>query len=138
MASQSGAFSGELRSQPMRFVEAVTYFAEHVLPGKQAAESVEAHGGADLESGVRFGDAAPDDEAAGQRAQLRFGLRHLRRAAVLGDASAQYELGSAYYRGQWVPRNPRQAMRWLRSAAAGGNAEARAFIERVQRADALN
>ena len=75
MASQSGAFSGELRSQPMRFVEAVTYFAEHVLPGKQAADSVEAHGGADLERGVRFGDAAPDDEAAGQRAQLRFGLR---------------------------------------------------------------
>jgi TPR repeat protein len=72
------------------------------------------------------------------RADIRAGLQHLRRAAVLGDASAQYELGNAYYRGQWLARSPRQAMRWLRSAAAGGHAEARAFIERVQREGALN
>ena len=74
----------------------------------------------------------------GVRADVRTGLRLLRRAAVLGDASAQHELGSAYYRGQWLARNPKLAMRWLRSAAAGGNAEARAFIERVQREGMLN
>ncbi|HWU85263.1 MAG TPA: hypothetical protein VN028_07990, partial [Rhodocyclaceae bacterium] len=69
---------------------------------------------------------------------VRSGLRHLRRAAVLGDLNAQYELGSAYYRGEWLTRNPKQALRWLRSAAAGGHEEARAFIERVQRGGALN
>ena len=96
-------------------------------------------------AGRALGDWTPAERARfmahlpqGVRADLRSGLRYLRRAAVLGDASAQYELGSAYYRGQWLALNPKLAMRWLRSAAAGGNAEARAFIERVQREGALN
>lgn len=62
----------------------------------------------------------------------------MRRAAVLGDANAQYELGCAYYRGQLMPRNLRQAMRWLRVSATGGNDAARAFMERLGQGGVLN
>ncbi len=65
-------------------------------------------------------------------------LRWLRRAALLGEVNAQYELGCAYYRGQGVKRSLRLAMKWLRSAARLGNAEALAFLERVERGHRLN
>lgn len=60
--------------QPLRFVKAVTHFAEHVLTRKQRAESLEAHCRTDFQRGVRFGDSTSDDETARQHG-LRLGLR---------------------------------------------------------------
>ncbi|MBU3908452.1 MAG: sel1 repeat family protein [Gammaproteobacteria bacterium] len=74
----------------------------------------------------------------GVRRDVRLALRHLRRAAVLGEVNAQYELGLAYYRGAGVVKNLRLAMKWLRMAANHGQDEARAFIERIERGQQLN
>jgi len=68
----------------------------------------------------------------------REGGRWLRKAAALGEADAQYELGCAHYRGDGVTRSLRLAMKWLRSAANLGNESAQAFLERVQHGDKLN
>ena len=74
----------------------------------------------------------------GVRRDAKLGLKHLRRAALLGDAHAQYEIGCAYYRGRGVTKNLKLAMRWLRMAAEIGQDEARAFLERIERGSKLN
>jgi TPR repeat protein len=74
----------------------------------------------------------------GVRRDARQALRHLRRAAVLGEINAQYELGVAYYRGIGVVKSARLAMKWLRMAASQGQEEARAFLERIERGQKLN
>ncbi len=63
---------------------------------------------------------------------LREGLRWLRKAAALGEASAQYELGCAYARGQGVPCHQRLAMKWLRKASRAGHEGAVAFMASLQ------
>ena len=40
----------------------------------------------------------------GVRRDAKAGLKHLRRAALLGEVNAQYELGAAYYRGAGVAK----------------------------------
>lgn len=72
----------------------------------------------------------------GVRRDLRAALRHLRRAATLGDINAQFELGSAYYRGRGVARSPRLALKWLRQAAYHGHEEAQSFLLRLEQAAA--
>ncbi len=47
----------------------------------------------------------------------------LRKAAELGDAQKQYELGNRYYTGRGVVKDQTEAMRWWRKAAEQGDAE---------------
>ena len=49
-------------------------------------------------------------------------------AAVLGDASAQYEIGIRYAAGEAVMPNPWEAARWIRRSAAQGHAGAQFFL----------
>ena len=44
-------------------------------------------------------------------------LRHLRRAAELGNRSSQYRLGELYLQGRFVERDPAKAARWIHRAA---------------------
>lgn len=41
-----------------------------------------------------------------------------------GDAGAQYEIGQKYSKGDGVPKNPGDAVKWLEKSAAQGNADA--------------
>jgi hypothetical protein len=51
-----------------------------------------------------------------------------RRAAMLGDAEAQFQTGRAYERGLGVPVNLAEALAWYRKAAAQGNARAENYL----------
>lgn len=59
---------------------------------------------------------------------VREGYRWLRKAAVLGMADAQYELGRAYAEGRGGLCRPRLSMKWLRSAARQGHSAAQTFL----------
>jgi TPR repeat protein len=48
----------------------------------------------------------------------------LRQAAEGGDAAAQYRLGRMYFRGEGVPKDDAEAIRWSRKAAEQGYAAA--------------
>src|SRR5689334_10418785 len=48
-------------------------------------------------------------------------IRWCRKAADLGDATAQVVLGNMYYYGQGVPQDYAEAVRWFRKAAAQGD-----------------
>jgi TPR repeat protein len=48
----------------------------------------------------------------------------LEKAAILGHAGAQAQLGVRYLRGQGVTRDPDRAKSWLERAADQGNREA--------------
>ncbi|MGH6878031.1 MAG: hypothetical protein ACREHV_11750, partial [Rhizomicrobium sp.] len=48
----------------------------------------------------------------------------LERAAVRGEAVAQYRLGTLYAEGHGVPADPAKAFRWYAAAAKGGNRKA--------------
>jgi tetratricopeptide (TPR) repeat protein len=74
----------------------------------------------------------------GVRRDAKRALKHLRRAAMLGEPNAQYELGCAWYRGAAGAKNPKLAMKWLRMAAAHGHEAARAFLERINAGGKLN
>ena len=74
----------------------------------------------------------------GVKRDARLAMRHLRRAAILGEVNAQYEVGTAYYRGNGVAKSLRLAMKWLRTAAGQGHEQARAFIERIESGKKLN
>ncbi len=51
-------------------------------------------------------------------------IKTLSTAAQLGHKMAQYELGVAYLRGEHIPRNDVEGVRWLKSASDSGNLEA--------------
>ena len=51
---------------------------------------------------------------------------NLLRRRLLGDADAQYNLGTLYFVGQDVPQDYTEAVRWLRRAAEQGNANGQA------------
>lgn len=57
-----------------------------------------------------------------------------RKAAALGDANAQYSLGSMYYGGLGVERDIEQATVWLGKAAGQGHAEAKRHLKEMRRA----
>mgnify|MGYP001451244388 CR=1 FL=1 len=51
-----------------------------------------------------------------------------RQAAELGDAEAQYNLGSCFSRGYGVEQDTEQAVHWYRLAAEQGDAEVLAWL----------
>jgi hypothetical protein len=51
-------------------------------------------------------------------------IRHLRSAAMDGDAIAQYQLGMLYLRGKILQKNPASAAKWFEKAAQQGHARA--------------
>jgi len=55
-------------------------------------------------------------------------LDSLRKAAEQGNASAQFNLGAAYYNGDGVPQDYAQAAAWYRKAAEQGNSEAQYYL----------
>lgn len=57
---------------------------------------------------------------------------YFRRAADLGFAKAQYNLGRCYYHGIGVPMDMEKSREWISKAAAQGNQEAAAFMEDEQ------
>ena len=61
----------------------------------------------------------PDDGGAPEDA-----AESLRRAAELGDAEAQYELGERYFNGDGVERDYVEAVKWFRKAADQGDSNA--------------
>ncbi len=52
----------------------------------------------------------------------------LLKKAESGDLKAQFELGSRYNYGRDLPRNTREALRWLRKAAQAGNTDAQRLL----------
>ena len=52
----------------------------------------------------------------------------LKEQAASGDATAQYNLGMAYYNGQGVPQDFAQAIVWFRKAADQGNIDAQFYL----------
>ena len=48
----------------------------------------------------------------------------LQKKAESGDAAAQYNLGRCYYGGLGAPKDYKEAVKWISSAAAQGNADA--------------
>lgn len=67
------------------------------------------------------------------RRNLRESFRLLRRAAVLGDASAAFSLGYAYDRGLGTPRDTGKALWWYRRAAREGYGIAASNIATIYR-----
>ena len=51
-----------------------------------------------------------------------------RQAADLGDARAMNELANLYRRGDGLPRNPSEALKWFTKSAEAGNASAMVFL----------
>ena len=49
-------------------------------------------------------------------------LAQLQKGADSGDATAQYDLGRLYYKGDGVPKDTAKAAEWWHKAAAQGNA----------------
>jgi TPR repeat protein len=56
------------------------------------------------------------------------GLAELRAQAEQGDAEAQYNLGFMYEKGQGVPQDDTEAVRWLRLAAEQGDVQAQSNL----------
>lgn len=52
----------------------------------------------------------------------------LRKKSEAGDAHAQFELGSRHNYGRDLPKNTREALRWLRKAAQAGHTEAQRLL----------
>lgn len=52
----------------------------------------------------------------------------LRKKAEAGDTRAQFELGSRHNYGRDLPKNTREALRWLRQAAQAGHTEAQRLL----------
>lgn len=69
---------------------------------------------------LRPGDTA-NLEVWRYRSDLDF-IATLRRFAEQGNAAVMHRLGGMYARGQGVPRDPSEAVRWYRMAASAGNA----------------
>jgi TPR repeat protein len=56
-----------------------------------------------------------------------------RRAAERGHIDAQYNLGCMYLRGEGVPSDPTEGLRWLRCAADQGDGQTLGFLSEVYR-----
>ncbi|MCE2453479.1 MAG: sel1 repeat family protein [Nitrospinae bacterium] len=65
-----------------------------------------------------------------ERGNHETGLRTFRLLAEKGDAVAQFKLGVMYDRGENVPQNFAEAVKWYRAAAEQGHAEAQLAIGR--------
>ncbi|MBF0463302.1 MAG: sel1 repeat family protein [Magnetococcales bacterium] len=60
-------------------------------------------------------------------------LAAIRKAADMGDAKSQFELGKLYKSGQGVRQDDNEAARWYRKAAAQGLASAKEALEALDR-----
>ena len=58
------------------------------------------------------------------------GIEMLEAAANRGHVDSQFELGTRYYRGIDVPRDPEASKKWLEQAAKGGSRQA---VDRLNR-----
>ena len=56
----------------------------------------------------------------------------LRRAALQGNAEAEYQLGRAYAEGRGVKRDPEQALGWWLRASRRGHPQAIAMVRRIE------
>jgi TPR repeat protein len=59
-------------------------------------------------------------------------IKHYYYAAQAGISEAQYNLGSLYFAGDWVPKNLAQAYRWFSLAAEQGDEAAKVGLEAVE------
>jgi TPR repeat protein len=55
-------------------------------------------------------------------------ISELKHKAEMGEAAAEYQLGTMYFQGQGVPQDYAEAMRWYRKAADQGDAGAQGTI----------
>ena len=115
--------------------------AEAILWLTRAAEH--GHADAQCELGVMyyFGDGAPEDhvraahwfERAAEQGEQAPRAAHHYRAAVHGDAEAQWNLGSMYtWYDEGAPKNHAQAVHWYNLAAEQGHAHAQRYMDEVQ------
>jgi len=52
-------------------------------------------------------------------------------AAEKGNAAAQFKMGLCYYRGDGVPHDDKEAIKWFLLAAGQGNAQAQFYLGRA-------
>src|SRR3990170_2456211 len=71
-----------------------------------------------------FGGQFEDDTAAYERGDYATAFRLMKPLAGKGDAKAQHNLGVMYDKGQGVPQNYTEAVKWYRRAAEQGLPEA--------------
>ena len=69
-----------------------------------------------------------DAAAAYQRGDLAGGLTQYRRLAEQGLAEAQFILGFMYTKGEGVPEDDAEAVRWYRLAAEQGHTRAQLYL----------
>ena len=55
-------------------------------------------------------------------------LNHYRKAAELGEMSAQYAMGMYYYDGRWTKTDKTEAEKWFRLAANQGHGESQYYV----------
>jgi TPR repeat protein len=60
-------------------------------------------------------------------------VRYLKLAADQGDADGQYNLGTLYEEGRGVEQDERMAIYWYQKAAAQGQADAKAAVDKLER-----
>jgi TPR repeat protein len=77
--------------------------------------------------------SGPYEDAIAARARGDFAteLRLLRPLAERGNADAQSDLGDLYFLGVGVTRDYREAAKWYRLSAEGGNADAQRVAKRL-------
>lgn len=68
--------------------------------------------------------AAPQQKSSKPVEYDKLKLPDLQSRADKGDLAAQFELGSRYNYGRGLPKNTREALRWLRRAALAGQIDA--------------
>ena len=60
-------------------------------------------------------------------------IEEWKKSAEQGDAEAQYELGMAYYFGQGVEQDDKQAIEWYTKSAEQGNTSAQHELESIKK-----
>ena len=118
------------------YEKALTYYRQAAVQGDAAAKHnlVEFEKKYTPQNGLKgdAGLAAEDAYRQGHNANIRKdyaqALPLLTKAASMGHAKAQFELGALYDLGDGVPQNYAEAMKWYRKAAEQGNASAQGNI----------
>ena len=74
-------------------------------------------------SSTAFGDDFIDGFEAAKKGDYKTAMKLWRTMAEQGVAKAQYNLGLMYYKGEGVPEDDKQAVKWYRLAAEQGLAD---------------
>ena len=77
---------------------------------------------------LAFADTLSDGMAAFKAKNYKSAFALLQPLAEHGNAMAQYSLGWMYAKGEGVPRNVSEAVKWFHQVAALGNAKAQAIL----------